>query len=736
MKKYLSFVLSNRLPVSVSKKNGTLAYSVSTGGLATAMSSLDDSDRLWIGWPGITSDDLTEKDKQDITEHLLEQKCLPVFLSKEQVALFYEGYSNDTLWPLFHYFQSYVKHDEKYWTTYKEVNLLFAKTLSDVAAPTSKIWVHDYQLMLAPGMIRAILPEVTIGFFLHIPFPSYEIFRQLPNRHEIIDGLLGSDMVGFHIYDYARHFLSSVHRIAGLDHEHGSINYGGRRVVADSFPIGIDYDKFCKELETEAVKDEKSKIRAHHGDRKIILSVDRLDYSKGILQRLDAYELLLRENPEYINKVSLVMIAVPSRIEVDTYKELRNDIELSISRINGEYSQLDWSPISYQFKNQPFHKIVALYDEADVALVTPLRDGMNLVAKEFVASKQTSSGVLILSEMAGAIDELPEAISINPNSTRSIKEGLVRALTMPEKEQMKKLRAMQKRIKLYDVKRWAADFMEQLEVAVSSHNGVVEKLISVETSKMITESFKGAKNRLLLLDYDGVLRKFVKSSKAVDAMPSEQTYKIIEKLSNLENTTVAIISGRTKEHLMEWFDTLPVVLVAEHGAWIRKDRQWQETYSSFDHHKKDIIETMKKYARRTTGAVVEEKSHSVVWHYRKVKSELAYARNANLEKDLQKLLAETDIEVHSGNKIIEVKPSSINKGIAAKELYDELSPDFTLCIGDDYTDEDMFIQLPDEVITIKVGLEESAAIFALKDVDAVLQLLQSLAESQSEQLSF
>lgn len=729
MQKYKSFVLSNRLPVSVSKTDGKLEYATSSGGLATAMSSVDEPGRLWVGWPGIASDDLTKKDMKDIEQELVKSNCYPVFLSKEQVEKFYEGYSNDTLWPLFHYFQSLVVHDESYWEAYKEVNKLFVTTLKKLADSHAKIWVHDYQLLLCPGMLRKTLPESTIGFFLHIPFPSYEIFRQLPDRHEIMEGLLGSDLIGFHIYDYARHFLSSAERIEGAEHQHGVLHYNNRKIIADTFPIGIDYEKFTESLNSSAVAKESDMISEHYKGMKIILSVDRLDYTKGIVQRLEAYELFLSEHPEYHEKVVLVMVAVPSRVGVETYKDLRDTIELTVSRINGQYADVNWLPISYQFKNQPFERIVALYDSAEVALVTPLRDGMNLVAKEFVAAKQNNNGVLILSEMAGAIDELPEAISINPNSIRSITSALEQALEMPLKEQEKRMKVMQKRLKEYDVKDWAADFIEQLNNVAESEDETNNKLLTNDMKKMLVKTYSRASCKLLLLDYDGVLRDFVKSSKAEDAEPSEKIYKIMQKLADDSSVKICIISGRRREDLEHWFGNLNITLIAEHGAWVKDEKEWRESYSSFSEHKDVLLQTMQRYAKRTAGASVEEKTHSLVWHYRRVKSELAYARNTNLNGELERALTDTDIGVFHGNKIIEVKPMGINKGIVAKQYFDQSNADFVMCIGDDYTDEDMFEALPDEVFTIKVGAQDTAAMFAVKNVSAVHSLLEDISDT-------
>lgn len=723
---YKSVIVTNRLPVNITKVNGKLNYSNSSGGLATAMSSLDSEDRIWIGWPGLSSDELTEKDKVDITDELQKRGCFPVFLNDDQIANFYEGYANDTLWPLFHYFQSLAEHDEIYWKSYEEVNKLYTSVVTKLAAKQATIWIHDYHLLLAPGLIRSKLPQSTIGFFLHIPFPSYEIFRQLPNRHEIMQGMLGADLIGFHIYDYARHFLSSAARIEAVEHTHGLMTYKGRRLIADTFPIGVDYSKIVKAVSSKKVKDEVKAIKQHYVDQKIIVSIDRLDYSKGILQRLDAFELFLEEHPEYHQKIALSMIAVPSRTEVETYQNLRDAIELSISRINGMYATVNWTPISYQFRNQPFEKVMALYAAADIALVTPLRDGMNLVAKEFVAAKQDLNGVLILSELAGAIDELPEALSINPNSTRSIKDAVLKALEMDDSERAKRLIKMQQRIKDYTVTDWAEDFTSELENVALIQKEHEQKLLTADMRKILISAFNSSQSKLIILDYDGTLRSFVDSTKPEKAMPEKETLEILKKLSKLENTKVCIVSGRPKEALDLWFKNLNLTLVAEHGAWIKNEGKWTETKTTFQDHKTELLQILQRYAKRTAGAKIEEKSNALVWHFRGVKTELAYARNVNLIKDVEKYIKDTDLAINQGNKILEIKPEAVNKGVVVRDIYEDFNPEFTLCIGDDYTDEDMFDVLPEDSFTIKVGIEETEALFQLKDVDSVHKLLKLL----------
>ncbi|HEX5456007.1 MAG TPA: bifunctional alpha,alpha-trehalose-phosphate synthase (UDP-forming)/trehalose-phosphatase [Candidatus Saccharimonadales bacterium] len=728
MAKKKFIVVSNRLPISVSKSGGRLVYTPSSGGLATALSKLykNDSDSLWVGWPGICEEDTTPADRREITRKLRQQGCYPVFLTKRQVREYYDGYSNDTIWPLFHYFQTYVKNENVYWETYQEVNDIFADTVLRFAGQDSIIWVHDYHLMLLPGKLRDRLQNGTIGFFLHIPFPSYEIFRLLPNRTEIIKGLLGADLIGFHIYDYARHFLSSLLRTMGVENSNGIVTIGDRAIKVDAFPIGIDYEKFANARKDKETAEEIKAIKKHYKDKKIILSMDRLDYTKGILGRLRSFEYFLDNNPQYRQKVVLVMVAVPSRVEVDTYQNLKQEIEQRVSRINGKYSTVDWTPISYQFRNLPFPQVSALLTEADVALLTPLRDGMNLVAKEYVATKQNGPGVLILSEMAGAIDEMPEAISVNPNDVNSISDAITEALEMPKDEQMQKIKTMQKRLSQYTVGRWAQDFIEQLKKTKQLQDAQSDKLINKERERKILSALRRSRQRLILLDYDGTITDLVPTHDPVRSKPSEETLSLLRHIAGMRNTVLCVISGRPKDVLDSWFKGIPMILSAEHGAWIKDDNEWSRRDISLNVHRKNIIELLKQYVERTPGSSIEEKDFSIVWHYRNVPPELAQARNSSIEYELKNMLSGSDFAVHRGAKILEVKPKFINKGMIAEEFLAMVEPDFVLCIGDDSTDEDMFEVMPDNAFSIKVGLGESGARFQVLEPKNVLALLEKL----------
>jgi trehalose 6-phosphate synthase/phosphatase len=727
-------VVSNRLPMSVSKVNGKLVFQPSQGGLATAMSSLGKTrEYVWIGWPGIVSEELSAENKKEIRKELAKHSCYPVFLDSKQIKHYYDGYANATIWPLFHYFQSLTIHDNDYWVEYQKVNKLFEAAVLKYATADSQIWIHDYHLMILPKMIRDELPDVSIGFFLHIPFPSYELFRLLPNRKSIIEGLLGSDLVGFHTYDYARHFLSAVLRTLGYDNQMSSVVVGDRLVRADVFPIGIDYEKFVLASKSASVKAELASLKNHYSEQKIVLSVDRLDYSKGILERLEAFDSFLEKNKRWHKKITLVVVAVPSRIAIDAYQHMREEIEMAVSRVNGKFSTMDWSPISYQYKNVPFHQLVALYARADVALVTPLRDGMNLVAKEYIAAKQTRNGVLIISEMAGVADELPEALRVIPNDRAGIVLALEVALKMPPAEQRRRLSTMQRRLSQYNVERWAEDFIEQLSTAKERRVIHDLRILDTPTINDIIAKYQTSKKRLLLLDYDGTLTNFVTDIRPMSSKPSGKLIRILKTLSNTPGTEVVIVSGRPKRALDSWFSKLPISLIAEHGAWVKDHTgKWETRADEAAQWKQPLRLILEAVTERTPGALVEEKNFSLVWHYRNVTPELAYVRKASLKHDTEKLLHDSDIEVFQGNKILEFKPRSITKGAAAQDKLSEGTHDFILAIGDDYTDEDLFDALPVGAFTIKVGLGSSSARYHVTSVDQIHSFLNQLAAASVE----
>ncbi|MBC7564851.1 bifunctional alpha,alpha-trehalose-phosphate synthase (UDP-forming)/trehalose-phosphatase [Candidatus Saccharibacteria bacterium] len=719
-------IISTRLPVSVSRVDGELQFNASSGGLATGIDSLKKtSDSVWVGWPGIASDDLTQTEKKFIISELHKRGCYPIFLTNDEIDKFYGGYSNSTLWPLFHYFPNEANYQDSYWEMYQAVNAKFAKVAHRFASNKAKMWVHDYQLMLVPQMLRKMDKDAAIGFFLHTPFPSFEIFRLIPQREALLKGLLGANLVGFHTYDYVNYFLSSVSKILGYENMLGTIKIGDRLVQADAFPIGIDYKKFARVAKNRKVNSILKSFDLFNVKTKVILAVDRADYSKGIPARLDAFELFLENYPQHLKKAVLVLIAVPSRGDVDAYKELRTTIEQKVSRINGRFSTTDWAPITYRYQSLPFNELCALYSLADVMLVTPLRDGMNLVAKEFVASKHKSGGVLVLSDMAGAATELPDAILVNPNNTQQVASAINLGLTMPNSEQRQRMKTMQARISEYTIEKWAADFVTELIESVLKQKESPKQL-NQKQRKTLLADYDQAKSRLILLDYDATLKNFVNSLHERNALPTEKVKKLLKSLTKDKKNKVIIISGRPRSTLEKYFENKDLGLVAEYGGWVFDAGSWIKSSLTAKKWKKDLKPILKQFVARTAGSELEEKDFSLVWHYRHVSPNLAYVRKEELKRKLRAALATDDIGVFDGRKIVEIKPKRMNKGVIVSDLIAKNDWDFILAIGDDYTDEDMFIALPADAYSINVGKQTTNARFQLNHVDEVLELIKSL----------
>lgn len=733
-------IVSNRLPVSVGTKNGKIIMAESAGGLATGLLTYlgalrkrrADSDYLWVGWPGET---ISKELEEPVKTKLASRKLYPVYLSSEEKNDFYNGFCNDTLWPLFHSFPSMISYKEEQWQVYKRVNQHFARELLKIIRPGDIVWVHDYHLMLLPGLLREKAPkDVQIGFFLHTPFPVFEIYRLLPDgwRKNILQGILGADLVGFHTYDYKQYFLGCAQRILGYEHTIDKISLSTRRVRVDVFPVGIDFLRFYNAPVRPGVFREKQKLKKTVGGSKIILSLDRLDYSKGIEKRLKGFEVFLEKNPEWRKKVVLIMVAVPSRTEVPRYKEMKKEIDELVGRINGRFGSVDWTPILYQYRDILFEELSALYNLSDLALVTPLRDGMNLVAKEYVASRRDQTGVLILSETAGAACELGEAILINPNHVGEISDALKQALDMPKALQREGNRLMQSRLRRYDIVHWGDDFLNQLaEFSQEEKKALSGKLFLTADRVCLLKEFESAKKRLLLFDYDGCLVPFAKYPFL--AQPSRELLDILARLVALPHTTTAVITGRDRKTIEKWLAPCGVNLSAEHGVWIKeRGKNWKMTKSFRDDWKESILPLMRIFVDRVPGSFLEEKQFSLVWHYRLANPELASWRAKELTSNLLNLTFNMNVQVVPGNKIVEVRTAGTDKGNIALYFMDRGKYDFVLGLGDDVTDEDLFRALPERAWSIKVGAGQTAARHIIEGPGEVLALLERLGKGQGE----
>ncbi len=732
-------IVSNRLPFTVKGESEDLRFIPSVGGLSTGLSSYleqqdngsrETPDYMWVGWPG----NIIEPEWRNLISErsLSEFNAIPVFLSQENIDNFYHGFCNRTIWPLFHYFQVYTKYDEEYWKHYVRVNEIFCQTLLEKLGPDDVLWIHDFHLMLLPGMVRKKKPSATIGFSLHIPFPNFEIYRLLPRkwRKEILEGLLGCDLIGFHTNDYKQDFLRCIIRILGHESNMGEIVIGDRIVKTDSFPMGIDYRKYHNGAISPKTQQESSKIRERLWGAKIILSIDRLDYTKGIANRLEAFQTFLESYPRWIGKVVLILIVVPSRVEVEHYEQMKNHIESLVGKINGRFGNPGWTPIIYMSRALTFSPLVAMYAASDIALITPLRDGMNLIAKEYLACRADKTGVLVLSEMAGASKELVEAIIINPNNREEIAEALLQALEMPVDEQVQRNISMQMRLKRYDVVQWASDFMSELQTAQQTRQKHYMKILSPEMRLKLLAQYCKSKRRLLLLDYDGTLVPF--ETRPQDAVPDASLLRFLAALAEDPRNEVVIISGRDKDFLENCLSKIPISMVAEHGAWTKmRGEKWQAFGKDAHEWTPKIKPLLQKYVDRVAGSFIEEKDFALVWHYRGADLEPGKLAAQELKDHLLELTANSDVHILQGNKTVEIRPAGVNKGTASVQILSTFLPDFTLCIGDDVTDEDMFAALPDSAYTIHVGLGGTDARFSLAGTKEARELLKSMAEATS-----
>ncbi len=727
-------VVSNRLPVTLRRSNDTWQSKKTAGGLATAMQHvLRQSNGIWVGWTGETSS-RNDSARQKIIEGWAKQhRYFAVDLDAETAHGFYEGISNQVLWPLFHHFPDLFRFDPTDWTGYVKANEIFRDEILKHLQPNDLVWIHDYHFLLLPQMLREAVPGLSIGFFLHVPFPSSSVFRVLPKREELLRGVLGADYIAFHTYRYLQNFRTSVLRLLGLTSQMDRIAVGTRTVNLDALPIGIAADDFKLLLtRSDATRKGLLDLKQRFNYRKIILAVDRLDYTKGIPERLRAYKRFLQTSPEWHDKVVLIQIAVPSRERVPNYNRLRKEVDALIGEINGDWSTPNWAPITYVRRSLPQSELAALYASADVALVTPLRDGLNLVAKEFVACKSSGDGVLVLSEFAGAAAEMGEALLVNPYDEEALSNTISRALSLPDPERRDRMLAMYRRVQENNVFVWGERFVQNLERAVEFRAEQTEDGPGKLPLQKLIESFRNANSRLLLLDYDGTLAPY--ATLPQHASPTKELLQLLERLGQKHQTITAVVSGRSRADLEQWLGGVPNIwLAAEHGAVWRSpvSDDWEQSHHSIsDEWKKRVSAILEHFVARTPGSFVEEKEFSLVWHYRMSESEFGDWLANDLVANLEHMLADSPVKAVKGQKTVEVKLLWADKGqVYARFLAQTTAPDFILAAGDDATDEDLFAELPRSAWTIHVGKSPSRARFSVESPENLLAVLTQLADS-------
>jgi trehalose 6-phosphate synthase/phosphatase len=716
-------IVSNRLPFTVETTDGSGTLRPSAGGVASALRTPHEEGAIWFGWPGDLST-LSEAERQRILQECEKNRTVPIELSEDEVAEYYDSFSNGVIWPLFHYLLEKVRLDaDSGWEAFRRVNERFARAVAERYQPGDTIWVHDYQLALVPGMLRLMLPGARIGYFLHIPWPATDVFRILPWREELLRGILGADLVGFHTASYRHNFSFSAARVLGIELGIDEVSFEDRQVQLGVYPIGIDANRFERLAHAPEVEALVRNVKAEAHGKKIILGVDRLDYTKGIPQRFLAFDRFLEQNPAYRDRVHFIQLAVPTRERIDAYAELRSETNELAGRINSQRGSPLGSPLHFLYRSLPEAELVALYRAADVMLVTPLRDGMNLVAKEYVMSHVDERGVLVLSEFAGAADELLEAVIVNAYDVRAMARGIQHALEMPESEQKVRMAAMRSHVREQDAHWWTERFIEDLSTRRSAPGIGGESDATALRNRVVHG--RRASRKLLLLDYDGTLVPLMPLPEL--AAPDPRLLALLSRLGSLENARVHLISGRPRQSLETWLGELPITLHAEHGYWTRTNGTWIPHSPGDLAWQKPVLEIMTKKVASTPGSFVEQKSVGLAFHYRGCDPSLVNEKLAQLRQELSEVQQRHAFDQVPGAKVLEARMCGVSKGSVVQRLAAGVtSDDFLLIAGDDLTDEEMFAAAPPSAVSIHVGRGRSKASFRVDDCWAMREVLDQL----------
>ncbi|MDH4021599.1 MAG: bifunctional alpha,alpha-trehalose-phosphate synthase (UDP-forming)/trehalose-phosphatase [Gammaproteobacteria bacterium] len=722
-------MVSNRLPVRFDAQG---IATRTTGGLASALEGAAlEIEQIWVGWPGSAVEEF--EDLATVRAELARAGVAPVFLTRDDVNGFYEGYSTATLWPLLHYMVERATFSKDWWEVYRRVNQKFADVIMDVADEGDQVWIHDYHLFLVPLMLRGQQKGLRVGFFLHTPFCTSEIFRVLPERGELLKGVVGADLIGFHTYNYQRHFRSSLLRVLGWETEPEGMWHDGREVRMGVYPIGHNHAGFDKAMRQADFPAILARHRADLAGKRMILNVERLDYTKGLPEKLAAMRLFLAQHPDKRDKVLFVLIAVPTRQGVDEYDALTEQVQREVGAINGEFGKVGHSPVQFLHRGFPLPDLAALYALAEVCLVTPLRDGMNLVAKEFLdcqrAEFQGRPGVLILSEFAGAAQELSHAIQVNPHDVDDVATAVNRALEMPDDERRARIEMMQPRLQKQNSGVWARRFLQDLDkVPNRDDRAPVIKLKPLAAE--LAARVRAGQRLGLFLDYDGTLRDFV--DVADQAVPDAELPGLLRSLASHDRVSVAVVSGRSPEFLEKYLGGLGVTLVGEHGY------RWLDggvgNWALFNPHvtndwKSAVREHLERVSLLTPGTHVEEKQSALVWHYRKADPEFGQWRARALLDELTAMATNLPVTVRHGQKTVEISNLLVSKGAAINSLMKEWRCDVALAAGDDKADETMVALEPEgiEYLTVSVGRGPCRATYCT-DLGGMRILLEELRD--------
>ncbi|KAG1713046.1 hypothetical protein DVH05_000776 [Phytophthora capsici] len=690
-------MVSNRLPVSSQRNEATgeRTFSMSSGGLVTALNGIRDQvPFIWIGWLG---EEIPHDEQSAVREKLTKEfNCIPVFLSKEIAARYYNDFSNDILWPIFHYVPlplfrpgSEKKFDFRQWDAYKLANKRFAQAVNQVYREGDFVWVHDYHLMMLPSLLRARHPHCKIGWFLHTPFPTAEMYRMLPVGKEILEGLLGADLLGFHTYDYARHFIAACGRVPGASTSPKGVEIGDHFSAIGVFPIGIDPEHFEDILNSEATQKRVQELATKFAGCKVIIGVDRMDYIKGIPHKLLAMERFLSLYPERRKDVVLIQIGVPSRTGVQEYQHLAASVNEMVGRINGRFGTLTHSPVHYIHRSVPPSELVALYNVADVCLVTSIRDGMNLVSHEYVMCQSQSCephregpGVLILSEFAGSAQSLSGAIRVNPWNTTDMANALGYAMDLPLMEREYRQTNLYRYVKTHTASFWGRSFLADLEDAVSQPRAVVKKLVRLPTVEVLG-AYARSNHRLLVLDYEGTLFDDLTNTgpsqqRGNVAPPKPFVKRLIEALANDPKNTVVLVSAHDRNVIRSWLTDHRVGVVAESGYFYRlpNDEEWQVMTEDTDPSWKKVVRPIMQYfTERTPGSRIDSKESSLTWHYGETDPIFGPMQARDMQVNLEDVLCNLPLEVVQGTNRVEVRLQGVTKTLLLDEILKQFQPE-------------------------------------------------------------
>lgn len=709
-------VASNRLPFSFDVRDGVVVSRPSPGGLVSALTPvLEQRGGTWVGWPG---GELPVGEIQGVGHDVL-----PLALSPDEHAGYYQGFSNGTLWPLLHSLVDRVHFEAEEWQTYQRVNARFADAIVGAAPGHDLIWIHDYHLLTAPASVRRALPDARLAFFLHIPFPPFDVLRLLPRDRTLLRCLLACDLIGFHVDSYVSNFLDCVSRLLGLrvDRVEGLIEYGDRTVKVRAFPLGIDFARFA-ELAEAAPPAPETGCRT-------ILGVDRLDYTKGIPERLRAFERLLEQRPEHRGAVQLLQLAVPSRTRVDEYQQLKREIDEAVGRINGRFATPDWVPIHYLYRSLPQAELAGLYRDAEVGLVTPLRDGMNLVAKEFCAAQVGEPGVLVLSRTAGAADTMREALLVNPYDVESVAVALDRALTMDEDQRRSRMAGLRHRERDRDVYAWVDDFLGA--AAEDAHE--LAPLGDADFAAWLAPYLARRPRTFLLLDYDGTLAPLAPTPEAATLPP--ETRAVLERCVAHPQLDVAVVSGRALADVRAMVGIDGIYVAGNHGLEIEGPGLEPFRFDGLDAYQEPleaVSRALDDLAEQ--GAFLERKGPTLTFHVRAVPQ----AAQAELLDRARALIEQAGLIARDAHCAVEARPPvTWDKGRAVLHILrsayglDWSNQLRAVYAGDDLTDEDAFRRLAGLGLTIRIGPSPTtAAQHTLRNPPALRTLLDWIARTR------